>query len=191
MIFAELFWAWFQIGLFSIGGGYAALPIIKNMIVDNYGWLTVAQFADLVVIDQTAPGPIILNSATFVGVQVAGLPGAIVATTGCLTGPTILLFIVAWFYFRYKELPVIQSILKVLRPVVVGLIASAGVSIAVIALWGENGFSPSLGHIDYLAVVIMIAAIAVMRKVKVAPELVMLGCGVLGGAGYYFLPNLI
>ena len=191
MIFAELFWAWFQIGLFSIGGGYAALPIIKNMIVDNYGWLTVSQFADLVVIDQTAPGPIILNSATFVGVQVAGLPGAIAATIGCLTGPTILLFIVAWFYFRYKELSVIQGILNILRPVVVGLIASAGVSLAAIALWGESGFSPDVTQIDYLAIVIMITAIAIMRKCKVAPELVMLGCGILGGVGYYFLPNLI
>jgi chromate transporter len=186
MILYELFWAWFQIGLFSIGGGYAALPIIKNMIVDNYGWLSVAQFADLVVIDEMAPGPIILNSATFVGAQVAGFPGAVMATLGCLTGPAIIVSIIAYFYFKYKELPVIKIILNVIRPAVVALIASAGLTIIILTLWGDSGFSVG-AKTDFIAAGLAVAAFALMRKFKIVPELVMLGCGVVGGVIYYFI----
>ena len=77
MIYLELFWSFFQIGLFSIGGGYAAMPLIQNQVVDIHPWLTMVQFADIMTIAEMTPGPIAINSATFVGIQVAGLPGAI------------------------------------------------------------------------------------------------------------------
>ena len=181
MILLEIFWAWFQIGLFSFGGGYAALPIIKSMIVDNLGWLTISQFADLVVIDEMAPGPIILNSATFVGAQVAGFPGAVAATIGSLTGPAIIVTIIAFFYFKYKELPLVKRVLNVLRPAVVALIASAGLSIIILAIWGESGFSLDPGSINYIAIGIAAIAFFVLRKFKPNPALIILGCGVLGG----------
>jgi len=184
MIYLELFWAWFQIGLFSIGGGYAALPIIKNMIVDNYGWMTVSQFADLVVLDEMAPGPIILNSSTFVGTQVAGFPGAVIATFSCLLGPALIVSLIAFFYFRYKELPVIKSVLSVLRPVVTALIASAVLTIFVLAFWGEHGFSFDIGELNYIAVGIAAIAFVVLRKLKPNPVFVILGCGLLGGIIY-------
>jgi len=187
MILLELFWAWFQIGLFSIGGGYAALPLIKNMAVDNYGWLTVTQFADLVVIDEIAPGPIFLNSSTFVGMQVAGLPGAIIATLGCIMGPAIILLVIAYFYFKYKELPFVKTILSVLRPAVTALIASAGLSIIIHSFWGETGFSFDVNSINFIAIGIAVIAFAVLRKYKPNPVFVMLGCGVLGGAIYFFI----
>ncbi len=79
MIYLELFWSFFQIGLFSIGGGYAAMPLIQNQVVGIHPWLTMAQFADIMTIAEMTPGPIAINSATFVGIQVAGLPGAIIA----------------------------------------------------------------------------------------------------------------
>ena len=82
MIYLELFWSFFQIGLFSIGGGYAAMPLIQNQVVDIHPWLTMTQFADIMTIAEMTPGPIAINSATFVGIQVAGLPGAIIATVG-------------------------------------------------------------------------------------------------------------
>jgi len=184
MILFELFWAWFQIGLFSIGGGYAALPIIKNMIVDNKGWLSISQFADLVVIDEMAPGPIILNSSTFIGTQVAGFPGAVVSTIGCLAGPAIIVSIIAFFYFRYKELLVIKSILNVMRPVVVALIASAGLSVIILSFWGEQGFSFDTGRINIFAVGTAILAFLALRKYKPNPAFIILGCGVLGGLAY-------
>ena len=79
MIYLELFWSFFQIGLFSIGGGYAAMPLIQNQVVDIHPWLTMTQFADIMTIAEMTPGPIAINSATFVGIQVAGLPGAVAA----------------------------------------------------------------------------------------------------------------
>ena len=184
MVLLELFWAWFQVGVFSFGGGYAALPIIKNMVVDNCGWLTVAQFADLVVIDEMAPGPIILNSATFVGAQVAGLGGAVVSTVGCIAGPAIILSIIAFFYFRYKELPVIKSILSVLRPVVVASIASAVLSIIILSFWGGDGFSLDAGSVDFVAAGMAALAFVALRKYKPNPAFIIIGCGVIGGVIY-------
>ena len=184
MVLLELFWAWFQIGLFSIGGGYAALPIIKNMVVDNNGWLTGLQFTDLVIIDQMAPGPIILNSATFTGARAAGFAGAAAATAGCITGPAIIVFIIAKIYFKNNDLPVIKTILSVLRPVVVALIASAGLSIIIIAFWGDDGFSFDINSINFFAVGITVVSFAVLRKFRLNPVFVILGCGVLGGIIY-------
>ena len=76
-VLIQLFWSFFQIGLFSIGGGYAAMPLIQNQVVTLHHWLTMSQFADIVTIAEMTPGPIAINSATFVGTQVAGLPGAL------------------------------------------------------------------------------------------------------------------
>ena len=83
-IYLQLFWSFFQIGLFSIGGGYAAMPLIQNQVVSIHSWLTMAEFADIVTIAEMTPGPIAINSATFVGTKVAGLAGAVVATAGCV-----------------------------------------------------------------------------------------------------------
>ena len=82
--FLELFWSFFQIGLFSIGGGYAALPLIQAQVVDQYGWMTMTEFSDIITISQMTPGPIAINAATFVGIRIAGLAGAVVATLGCV-----------------------------------------------------------------------------------------------------------
>lgn len=104
MIYLELFWSFFQIGLFSIGGGYAALPMIQQQIVELHGWLTMTSFTDVVTIAEMTPGPIALNAATFVGTQLAGLPGAIIATLGCVTPSCIIVIFLAWLYSKYREL---------------------------------------------------------------------------------------
>lgn len=78
MTLLRLFIAFFQIGLFSIGGGYAAMPLIQHQTIDVYSWLTMSEFADIMTIAEMTPGPIAINSATFVGIQVAGIPGALV-----------------------------------------------------------------------------------------------------------------
>ena len=82
MIYLELFWSFFQVGLFSIGGGYAIIPLIQEQVVEHYGWISQQVFTDIITISQMTPGPIAINSATFVGIQIAGLPGAIIATLG-------------------------------------------------------------------------------------------------------------
>ena len=85
MIYLQLFISFLQIGLFSIGGGYAAMPLIQNQVVELHPWLTLQEFTDLITIAEMTPGPIAVNSATFVGIRIAGIPGALVATLGCIT----------------------------------------------------------------------------------------------------------
>lgn len=104
-IFFKLFWSFFQIGLFSIGGGYAAMPLIQNQVVAIHGWLTMTQFADIITIAEMTPGPIAINSATFVGTQVAGLPGAIIATIGCVLPSCIIVLTLAWFIINTANCP--------------------------------------------------------------------------------------
>ena len=90
MIYLQLFLSFLQIGLFSFGGGYAAMPLIQDQVVTRYGWLSMAEFTDLITISQMTPGPIAVNSATFVGIRIAGIPGALVATFGCILPSCIL-----------------------------------------------------------------------------------------------------
>lgn len=182
MIYIKLFWSFFQIGLFSIGGGYAALPLIENQVTKVHDWLTMAEFADLLTISQMTPGPIALNASTFVGTKVAGLPGAIIATVGCITPSCIIVLILAYFYFKYKNLSSIQGILKGLRPAVVSLIASAGLSILLLAIFNEE---TTLNNIQLLDInipsIIMVAlGLFILRKYKTDPILVMIGTGLVG-----------
>ena len=97
MIHLELFWSFFQIGLFSIGGGYAAMPLIQHQVVELHPWLTLEQFSDIITISQMTPGPIAINSATFVGLQLGGLPGALVATAGCVLPSCII--VLRWLMY--------------------------------------------------------------------------------------------
>ncbi len=96
----QLFWSFLQVGMFSIGGGYAAMPLIQNEVVFNHGWLTMSEFTDLITIAEMTPGPIAVNSATFVGIRIAGLPGAILATFGCIYPSMILVSVLSFLYYR-------------------------------------------------------------------------------------------
>ena len=140
MIYLELFWSFFQIGLFSIGGGYAAMPLIQNQVVDIHPWLTMTGFADIMAIAEMTPGPIAVNAATFVGIQVAGLPGALIATIGCIFPSCVIVMTLAYVYYRFRGLSVMQGILAGLRPAVIAMIASAGISLLCMALYGQRTF---------------------------------------------------
>lgn len=103
MIYLELFWSFFQIGLFSIGGGYAAMPLIQDQVVDIHPWLTMTGFADIMAIAEMTPGPIALNAATFVGIQVAGLPGALIATIGCIFPSCVIVMTLAYLTWQGRK----------------------------------------------------------------------------------------
>ena len=111
MIYLELLLSFMQIGLFSIGGGYAAMPLIQNQVVELHPWLTIGQFADIMTIAEMTPGPIAINAATFVGIQVAGIPGALVATFGCILPPFCIVLTLAWVYFKFRELGLVKGIM--------------------------------------------------------------------------------
>lgn len=183
MILLEVFISFFQIGLFAIGGGYAALPLIEHQVLEVHSWLTLSEFADLLTISQMTPGPIALNASTFVGTKVAGLPGAIVATVGCVTPSCIIVLTLSYFYFKYKNLSSIQGVLKGLRPAVVSLIASAGLSILMLAVFKTedvNIWNMSLNDLNYISIVLVAIGVYVLRKFKLDPIKVMIATGVIG-----------
>lgn len=187
MLLIQLFLSFFQVGLFSVGGGLAAISLIQNQVVNLHNWLTLSEFTDLITIAEMTPGPIAINSATFVGIRVAGGWGAIIATVGCILPSCIIVSILAWLYFKYKDLKVIKGILSGLRPAVVALIASAGLSIFTFAVWGEHGISLDVKTINYVAIILFGGALFILRKWKLNPIFVMLGSGVLGGIIYLII----
>ena len=187
MLYLQLCWSFFQIGLFGIGGGYAAQPLIRHQVVELHGWLTMGEFVDVITISQMTPGPIAINAATFVGTRICGLPGAIVATIGCVTPSIIIVLTLAYFYYKYRNLNLIQGVLSGLRPGVVALIASAGLSIILLAFWKDGVFSLLPSDIDFWAVGLFAACLLMLRLRKPNPIYVMLGAGTVGGLIYYFL----
>ena len=135
MIYLQLFISFLQIGMFSFGGGYAAMPLIQGQVVTLHHWLSMEEFTDLITISQMTPGPIAVNSATFVGIKIAGIPGAIVATFGCILPSCVIVTLLAKLYLKYRNMGMLQGILGSLRPAVVAMIASAGIAILITAFW--------------------------------------------------------
>ncbi len=177
-VYIQLFFSFLQVGLFSVGGGYAAMPLIQSQVVEKYAWLTMNEFTDLITIAEMTPGPIAVNSATFVGIRIAGIPGALTATFGCIFPSCIIVSLLAFVYYKYKKLSVLQSVLSSLRPAVVALIAGAGLSILNIVVFGSNAVSFS--NIEIIETVIFVVAFIVLRKFKLNPILVMSCCGAAG-----------
>lgn len=178
MIYLQLFLSFLQIGMFSFGGGYAAMPLIQGQVVTLHGWLTMSEFTDLITISQMTPGPIAVNSATFVGMKIAGIPGAVVATAGCILPSCIIVTILARLYLKYRNLDLLQGVLKSLRPAVVAMIASAGILILKNAFWG-SGESISLTGTEWSMVVIFGICVLLLRKTKLNPIWVMVLAGVM------------
>lgn len=175
MIYVQLFWSFIQIGLFSFGGGYAAMPLIQGQVVTTHGWLSMAEFTDLITISQMTPGPIAVNSATFVGLKIAGVPGAVVATLGCILPSCIIVTILAKLYLKYRKLDMLQGILHSLRPAVVAMIASSGVLILITAFWGNE--QTTLLDTKWVMVGIFMFALLLLRKTKINPISVMILSG--------------
>lgn len=178
MIYLQLFLSFLQIGLFSFGGGYAAMPLIQGQVVTLHGWLTMSEFTDLITISQMTPGPIAVNSATFVGMKIAGIPGAVVATAGCILPSCIIVTILARLYLKYRNLDLLQGVLKSLRPAVVAMIASAGILILKDAFW-ENGESMSFAGTEWSMVMIFGICVLLLQKKKMNPIWVMVLAGVM------------
>ena len=177
-IYLQLFLSFLQVGLFSIGGGYAAMPLIQSEVVYGHGWLTMSEFTDLITIAEMTPGPIAVNSATFVGIRIAGVPGAIIATFGCILPSCFIVSLLAFIYYKYKNVSTLQSVLASLRPAVVALIAAAGFSILKNVAF--NGGAIQTDNLNWIGLVLFAAAFFVLRKFKWNQVLVMSLCGVGG-----------
>lgn len=137
-IYIKIIWAYLKIGLFGFGGGYAMLSLIQREIVDS-GWITSQMFTDIVAISQMTPGPIGINSATYIGYALTGsIFGSVLATATVVAPPFVLILYTGHFIRRHKDSPIIKSIFKGLRPVVVGLIASAALLLMNAENFGSN-----------------------------------------------------
>ncbi|MEG0443840.1 MAG: chromate transporter [Carnobacterium sp.] len=188
MIYLQLFWSFFQVGLFSFGGGYAALPLIQEQVIEVHSWLSSTEFIDILTISQMTPGPIAINASTFVGTKIAGLPGAIIATIGCVTPSAILVLTLATLYYKYKGLNMVQGVIKGLRPAVVALIASAGLSILLTALFNKETFPVQFADLNWVALVLFLLSLFILRKFKLNPIYIMLFAGFLGVLLHLFTP---
>ncbi len=181
MIYLQLLLSFMQIGLFSIGGGYAALPLIQQQVVDLHGWLTLSEFSDVVAISQMTPGPIAINAATFVGMRLGGILGAVVATAGCVLPSCIIVLILAKIYYKYRNLTLLQGILGGLRPAVVALIGSAGISMIALAFFGTKLNAILWSNLDVVAVGLFAVSLVALRIwKKIDPVFVILGSGLAG-----------
>lgn len=178
MIYLQLFLSFLQIGAFSFGGGYAAMPLIQAQVVDLHHWLSLGEFTDLVTISQMTPGPIAINSATFVGLKIAGYSGALCATFGCILPSCIIVSAIAWIYMKYRKMTLLQGVLNSLRPAVVSLIGAAGLSIIITAFFGEQGVM-ALRNLKVQAVVIFAVSVYLLRWRHMNPITVMLLAGVM------------
>lgn len=172
MIYLELFLSFLRIGAFSFGGGYAAMPLIQEEVVQRHAWISMADFADLVTISQMTPGPIAINAATFIGLQVGGLSGAVAATIGNVLPSCLIVTLLAVIYTRYRKLRLLQGILQMLRPAVVALIFTAGLQILLPAIGLPD--TPELRMCLWF-----LLALFMLRKLHWDPILVMVLTGVL------------
>lgn len=173
----KLFISFFKIGLFSFGGGYAALALIQQEVVVENGWLAVGEFNDLITISQMTPGPIALNSATFVGQRVSGFPGSLAATMGCILPSAIIVGALSYFYKKYKDLDLMTDVLKFLRPAIVVMILIAGLDILKTALFDVKAIE--IANLDFKMLGLFIGAFIIMQKKDYDPIKVMLASGAI------------
>jgi len=170
MIYLQLFWTYIKIGLFGFGGGYAMLSLIQYEVVEKHAWLSSSEFADIVAISQVTPGPIGINSATYIGYTVTGnIWGSVVATIAIMLPSFFLVLLVAGMYSKFKGNKYIEDVFAGLRPVVIGLILSA----ALLLMNKEN-------FIDYKSIVIFISAFVLTKYLKVHPILIIILAGISG-----------
>ena len=160
MIYFQLFLAFLQIGAFSFGGGYAAMPLIQAQVIEKYHWLTLNDFTNLITIAEMTPGPIAVNSSTF-----------------CILPSCIFVTILAKLYAKYRNLRLMKGILESLRPAVVAMILTAGITILVPTFFGDGTIHLTNGNLQIRYLIYFAVAMVCLRKVKIDPIKVMVSCG--------------
>lgn len=169
----ELFLAFLQIGALAIGGGYATIPLIQNMVFSKQ-WLTAQEFSDIVTISQMTPGPLAVNTSTFVGIRIAGIAGAVVATLGCVIVGVMLSILLCKFFASFSTSRYVQEALLALRASSTGLILSAAMTIVISALWGTTH------ELSISSCVIMVVSLFILQKYKVNSIYLIIATGILG-----------
>lgn len=169
MVYFKVFWEFFKIGAFTFGGGYAMIPLIQREIVDKYRWLSMEQFIDIIAIAEMTPGPIAVNSATFVGYKVAKFWGAVMATIGVVLPSFLVIWLIASVFFQFQNNLVVQAAFKGLRPAVLGLIIAAVLTV------GRTSLA-----CGYKSLLIVTGAVIVLSVFKINPILVLISSAIIG-----------
>ena len=191
VLFLLLFYTFFKIGLFGFGGGYAMLSMIQGEVVTKYQWLTTSQFTDIVAISQMTPGPIGINSATYVGYSAVvnagyspalGVLGSAMATFAVVLPSFILMFTITKILIKYRETDLVDTMFSLLRPTVVGLIAAA----ALILMTPENFSTPDINPWQfYISVFLFVAAFVGTQFFKINPIKMIIVCATAGFILFY------
>ena len=178
MIYLQLFYTFFKIGLFGFGGGYAMLSMIQGEVVTRYNWVSSQEFTDIVAISQMTPGPIGINAATYVGFTSTGsIWGSVIATFAVVLPSFILMLTISKFFLKYQKHPAVESVFSGLRPAVVVLLASA----ALVLMNTENFGSPTKDTYTFvISVIIFLVAFIGTKKYKANPILMIIACGIAG-----------
>lgn len=179
-ILLKLFLVFFQIGLFSIGGGYAIIPFIQELAVEKYAWVSQQVFTDIITISQMTPGPLAVNTSTFVGLQIAGISGAIIATFGCVISGVVISILLYRIFQKFNNSIYVFEALNGLKAASVGLITSAAATILLLTFLGTSTISAAT-HVDWIAIVVFTGSLFALRKWKINPILLMVLTGILGG----------
>lgn len=191
VLFLLLFYTFFKIGLFGFGGGYAMLSMIQGEVVTKYQWLTTSQFTDIVAISQMTPGPIGINSATYVGYSAVvnagyspalGVLGSAMATFAVVLPSFILMFTITKILIKYRETDLVDTMFSLLRPTVVGLIAAA----ALMLMTPENFSTPSINPWQfYISIFLFVAAFVGTQFFKINPIKMIIVCATAGFILFY------
>jgi chromate transporter len=185
MIFIQLFIAFFEIGLFGFGGGYAMISLIQGMVVTRYHWLTVSEFTNVIAISQMTPGPIGINSATYCGYtaihnagfsEFTAVMGSLTATIAIILPSLILMILISKMFMKYMDSPIIQDVFSGLRPAVVGLLAAA----TLLLMTPENFSTPSDPWTFWISIGLFTATFVGTKFIKINP-LTMIGCAAFAG----------
>lgn len=175
----NLFVTFLKIGLFSIGGGYAIIPLIQEQVVEKTQWITEKMFTDIITISQMTPGPLAVNVSTFVGIQIAGITGAIAATIGCVLYGVLLSLLLNYFFHKHQKSSYVLEVLGGLKAASLGLIISAAATILILAFYGTSTPESYTGP-DLIMIVMFLLSLFVLRKWKVNPIIMMIGTGLIG-----------
>ncbi len=167
-ILIKLYFVFLKIGTFSFGGGYAMLPFMQREIVENNCWISMSQFSDIIGISQMTPGPVAINSATFVGYKVGGVGGSLVATLGVITTSFILVTIINKILDKFKESITVKAMLAGMRPILIALIIYAFIDLA------------KESYVDLKSIIITIIIGIILVSKKVHPILVIVIAAILG-----------
>ena len=178
MIYLQLFYTFFKIGLFGFGGGYAMLSMIQGEVVTRYDWVSTQEFTDIVAISQSTPGPIGINAATYVGFTATGsIWGSVIATFAVVLPSFILMLTISKFFLKYQKHPAVEAVFSGLRPAVVGLLASA----ALVLMNVENFGSPTDDTYTFvISIIIFLVAFRGTKKYHANPILMIIACGIAG-----------